>query len=134
MSFIPRILPVTAISCQSGPRAANNSRLLCLSVSRYHAHTPRFVHFATYPLGRRKSSSMASESLNSSEADVREHNRHHSAAPSREGTPYAARAAAGAAAASSFFPLGYREGFSQWVSYQELGHSRRITTNTVYFL
>jgi cardiolipin-specific phospholipase len=37
----------------------------------------------------------------------------------QEGTPYAARAAAGAAAASnSFFPLGYREGFSQWVGCQ----------------
>lgn len=58
---------------------------------------------------------MASESLNPSEADVREHRKHQPAVQRREGTPYAARAAGGAAAAHSFFPLGYREGFSQWV-------------------
>ncbi|KAJ5678821.1 cardiolipin-specific deacylase [Penicillium macrosclerotiorum] len=57
---------------------------------------------------------MASESLNSSQEDVREHSSRNSAARNREGTPYAARAAAGAAVANSFFPLGYREGFSQW--------------------
>ncbi|KAJ6119420.1 cardiolipin-specific deacylase [Penicillium sp. IBT 18751x] len=56
---------------------------------------------------------MASESLNSSESD-QEHHQRRSNTQGREGTPYAARAAAGAAAASSFFPLGYREGFSQW--------------------
>lgn len=35
----------------------------------------------------------------------------------QEGTPYAAGTAAGAAAAASnsLFPLGYREGFNQWV-------------------
>lgn len=44
----------------------------------------------------------------------------------QEGTPYAARAAAGAAAAStSFFPLGYREGFSQWVSHENHNLARR---------
>ncbi|KAJ5106479.1 cardiolipin-specific deacylase [Penicillium angulare] len=57
---------------------------------------------------------MASESLNQSEADVRGQN-HRGPPPNRpEGTPYAARAAAGAKAASAFFPLGYKEGFSQW--------------------
>lgn len=43
----------------------------------------------------------------------------------QEGTPYAARAAVGAAAASnSFFPLGYREGFSQWVGYYGYAHAQ----------
>ncbi|KAJ5477422.1 cardiolipin-specific deacylase [Penicillium diatomitis] len=59
---------------------------------------------------------MASESANSSsQEESRNRRRPSSAMQGEEGTPYAARAAAGAAAASnSFFPLGYREGFSQW--------------------
>jgi cardiolipin-specific phospholipase len=64
---------------------------------------------------------MASESLNSSHEDV--HGRHQRPvenSPERiSRTPYAAQAAAGAAAARAFFPLGYREGFSQWVSYNQ---------------
>jgi cardiolipin-specific phospholipase len=61
---------------------------------------------------------MASESLNSSQEDVRGHHER-SDETSRNGssrTPYATQAAAGAAAARAFFPLGYREGFNQWVS------------------
>lgn len=73
------------------------------------------VPFATLPARLRHSSSMASESINSSQEDVRERREQRSMAQAREGTPYAARAAAGAAAAPSFFPMGYREGFSQWV-------------------
>ncbi|KAF7719910.1 Cardiolipin-specific deacylase [Penicillium ucsense] len=59
---------------------------------------------------------MASESANSSsQEESRDRRRPSSPMQGEEGTPYAARAAAGAAAASnSFFPLGYREGFSQW--------------------
>ncbi|KAJ6036474.1 cardiolipin-specific deacylase [Penicillium herquei] len=57
---------------------------------------------------------MASESLKSSDTDVREHSNRSSSQQGREGTPYAAGAAAGARAANAFFPLGYREGFSQW--------------------
>ncbi|ODM23910.1 hypothetical protein SI65_01500 [Aspergillus cristatus] len=48
---------------------------------------------------------MASESLDSSESHAHDHGR-------RESTPYAARG--GLAAGSGWFPLGYREGFSQW--------------------
>ncbi|EKV11200.1 Alpha/beta hydrolase, putative [Penicillium digitatum] len=58
---------------------------------------------------------MASESLNSSHEDV--HGRHQRPGennPERtSGSPHATQAA-GAAAARAFFPLGYREGFSQW--------------------
>lgn len=49
---------------------------------------------------------MASESLDSSESHAHNHGR-------RDSTPYAARG--GLAAGSGWFPLGYREGFSQWV-------------------
>ncbi|KAK5787834.1 hypothetical protein VI817_010331 [Penicillium citrinum] len=59
---------------------------------------------------------MASGSLDSSEREAHEHSNRTSDQENRSGTPYAARAAAGAAVANSFFPLGYREGFSQWVS------------------
>ncbi|KAJ5929110.1 cardiolipin-specific deacylase [Penicillium verhagenii] len=56
---------------------------------------------------------MASESLKSSETDV--HGSRLSSSRSRERTPHAAGAAAGPNAPSpAFFPLGYREGFSQW--------------------
>lgn len=51
---------------------------------------------------------MASESLDSSDGDVRGRGR-------RDSTPYAARGASGPAARPAWFPLGYREGFSQWV-------------------
>lgn len=72
--------------------------------------------FATSTLKYHPASTMASESLNSSDGDAREHSNRSSSSENRGGTPYAARAAAGAAVANSFFPLGYREGFSQWVS------------------
>ncbi|KGO44636.1 hypothetical protein PEX1_002220 [Penicillium expansum] len=59
---------------------------------------------------------MASESLNSSHEDV--HRRHQRPGENNtegiSGSPYANQAAAGAAAARTLFPLGYREGFSQW--------------------
>ncbi|KOS37737.1 hypothetical protein ACN38_g11467 [Penicillium nordicum] len=75
----------------------------------------RSVVFATLPR-RRRLSSMASESLNSSHEDV--HGRHQPPVennPERiSGNPYATQAATGAAAARAFFPLGYREGFNQW--------------------
>lgn len=78
---------------------------------------PRSVVFATLPR-RQLLSSMASESLNSSHEDV--HGRHQRPGennPERtSGSPHATQAA-GAAAARAFFPLGYREGFSQWVSH-----------------
>lgn len=51
---------------------------------------------------------MASESIDSSDGDVRTPGR-------REGTPYAARSPSGPAARPAWFPLGYKEGFSQWV-------------------
>ncbi|KAJ5579228.1 cardiolipin-specific deacylase [Penicillium hetheringtonii] len=57
---------------------------------------------------------MASGSLDSSEREAHERSNRTSDQENRSGTPYAARAAAGAAVANSFFPLGYREGFSQW--------------------
>ncbi|CAG7923688.1 unnamed protein product [Penicillium olsonii] len=57
---------------------------------------------------------MASESLNSSREDVRGQRSERNSSDSSQGTPYAASAAAGAAAARAMFPLGYREGFSQW--------------------
>ncbi|KAJ5085899.1 cardiolipin-specific deacylase [Penicillium argentinense] len=96
----------------SGSRTAP-SRLAPRHIAQYWACTPRLASFATSIPSHRQASTMASESLNPSDRDAREHNRN-SNPNGREGTPYAARAAAGAAAASSFFPLGYREGFSQW--------------------
>ncbi|KAJ5893768.1 cardiolipin-specific deacylase [Penicillium taxi] len=57
---------------------------------------------------------MASETMNTSDADARSHSGRSSPTNGRESTPFAANTAAGAAAAASFFPLGYREGFSQW--------------------
>lgn len=87
------------------------------SVSRHQAKS-RSVVFATLPR-RQRLASMASESLNSSHEDV--HRRHQRPGENNtegiSGSPYANQAAAGAAAARTLFPLGYREGFSQWVSY-----------------
>jgi hypothetical protein len=77
---------------------------------------PHSAPLATYTQKCRLASTMASESLNTAEREAREHSNRSSSSEDRTGTPYAARAAAGAAAANSFFPLGYREGFSQWVS------------------
>ncbi|CAI7620968.1 unnamed protein product [Penicillium glandicola] len=80
-----------------------------------HQATRRSAIYATLPRAYRLSS-MASESLNSSQEDI--HGRHQR--PSRNntenisGSPYATHATAGAAAARALFPLGYREGFSQW--------------------
>jgi hypothetical protein len=83
----------------------------------------RSAVFATLPR-RQRLSSMASESLNSSHEDV--HGRHQRPVennPERiSRSPYATQAATGAAAARAFFPLGYREGFSQWVSYNRGTH------------
>lgn len=114
MSLASQRLPVTSIH-RPDSRVVNIFQSALLPVSRRWAHTSRSVLFATYAFKRRQSSAMASESLNPSETD-QEHHQRRSNTQGREGTPYAARAAAGAAAASSFFPLGYREGFSQWVS------------------
>ncbi|KAJ5713830.1 cardiolipin-specific deacylase [Penicillium malachiteum] len=113
MRIVARILPVTGNICLSGSHKVTFTRLAPL-LARQRAYTQRFVLFATYSTGRRKSSSMASESLKSSDGDVREHGNRSSSQQGREGTPYAAGAAAGARAANAFFPLGYREGFSQW--------------------
>ncbi|KAJ5572133.1 hypothetical protein N7535_005793 [Penicillium sp. DV-2018c] len=59
---------------------------------------------------------MASESFNSSQEDRHGHQQHSVGrnAQQSHGTPYATQAAAGASAARVLFPLGYREGFSQW--------------------
>lgn len=119
MNLASQTLLLTRSIGPSGYRTGNISRLISPPVSRLWAHTPRPVLFATDTSRRRQSSTMASESLDSSESDAREHRQHRNSTEGREGTPYAARAAAGAAAASSFFPLGYREGFSQWVSRPE---------------
>ncbi|KAJ5121998.1 CCAAT-binding factor complex subunit HapC [Penicillium atrosanguineum] len=112
MSLASQRLLITSIHLPES-RTVNIFRLALLPVSRRWAHISRPVLFATYALKPRQSSTMASESLNSSESD-QEHHQRRSNTQGQEGTPYAARAAAGAAAASSFFPLGYREGFSQW--------------------
>jgi len=113
MRIVARIIPVTEITCRPGARTVNFTRFPLLAQRVY---TTRPALFATYSIGRRKSSSMASESLNSSQTDVRDHGDRGSPSQSRERLPHAAGAAAGAKAASpAFFPLGYREGFSQWV-------------------
>lgn len=113
MRILARIIPVTEISCRSGAHTVNFTRFPLLAQRVY---TTRPALFATYSIGRRKSSSMASESLNSSQTDVRDHDNRGSTSQSRDRLPHAAGAAAGAKAASpAFFPLGYREGFSQWV-------------------
>lgn len=51
---------------------------------------------------------MASESLDSSDSSVRDRGQ-------RATTPDAVRGSSGPAARPAWFPLGYREGFSQWV-------------------
>ncbi|KAL4810752.1 Alpha/Beta hydrolase protein [Aspergillus unguis] len=56
---------------------------------------------------------MASESLNSSQGEYQGRNQENSAA---ESVPHAARGAAATPTPMSWFPLGYREGFSQWWS------------------
>lgn len=129
MSLVLQHLSGRETICQSGYCAATFVRSRCQPASRYRDNSPRLIPFATYTPGPRNSSSMASESLNQSDADMHQHHQQHSsAALHREGTPYAARAAAGAAAATTtYFPLGYREGFSQWVSQQHTNtmvHSR----------
>ncbi|KAJ5861008.1 uncharacterized protein N7529_008318 [Penicillium soppii] len=101
--------------CLSHLRTGSRSKTLSpFSTANYWVR-PRFDVVAT--LTRRcRHSSMASESLNSSQEDVRGHHER-SDETSRNGssrTPYATQAAAGAAAARAFFPLGYREGFNQW--------------------
>lgn len=117
-------LLLTETSCLPNLRVAGSSLRLIppFSVSYYRAQ-PRLVVFATVPLGHRHSS-MASESLNSSQEDVhgreqRSQRSQRTSTPPPPGVPYATQAAAGAAAARALFPLGYREGFSQWVSYNQ---------------
>jgi hypothetical protein len=113
--------------CLSHLRTGSRSRLVLPFSNPKYWIRPRFDEFATLPRGHRHSS-MASESLNSSQEDVRGH-QHRSDGNSSDGssgTPYATQAAAGAAAARAFFPLGYREGFNQWVSHDfqtKLPHS-----------
>lgn len=125
MSVASQLLPATETICQFGSRSVNPLRSINLPVSRGWANPARLVAFATYSLGHRKYSSMTSESLNPSQDESREQRRRSSPMQGQEGTPYAARAAAGAAAASNaFFPLGYREGFSQWVSHEDYNHSQ----------
>ncbi|EAW23371.1 putative alpha/beta hydrolase [Aspergillus fischeri NRRL 181] len=57
---------------------------------------------------------MTSESLNSSKDDLHDRAHHGPYVSQQESTPYAARGANAAAVRSSWFPLGYREGFNQW--------------------
>jgi len=125
MGLVSQNLPLTRSIGPSSSRIVNISRLILLPVSRHWAHTPCPVHLAIYTFCRR-SSTMASESWNSSESD-RENGQRRDSMHVREGTPYATRAAAGATAASSFFPLGYREGFSQWVSKPSGACAHRIS-------
>ncbi|KAJ5244269.1 hypothetical protein N7489_004365 [Penicillium chrysogenum] len=102
--------------CSPNLRTAGiTSRLASPYSVPQHQTKPRSAVFATHPR-RHRLSSMASESLNSSHEDVHgHHQRPVENNPERiSRTPYAAQAAAGAAAARAFFPLGYREGFSQW--------------------
>ncbi|KAL4922722.1 Alpha/Beta hydrolase protein [Aspergillus aurantiobrunneus] len=56
---------------------------------------------------------MASESLNSSQSGLQDRNQQSSAA---DNVPHAARGAAATPTPMAWFPLGYREGFSQWWS------------------
>ncbi|KAJ5788535.1 hypothetical protein N7457_003525 [Penicillium paradoxum] len=93
----------------------STSRFIATFSISQHRAKPCTVVFATLPR-ERQHSSMASESLNSSQEDIHRHQRRADGThvPATTGTPYAAQAAAGAAAARAFFPLGYREGFSQW--------------------
>lgn len=83
--------------------------LLTLQVARQTDSPLRHsASFASLEPGSslRQISSMASERLDSSESHAHDHGR-------RDSTPYAARG--GLAAGSGWFPLGYKEGFSQWV-------------------
>ncbi|PYI00147.1 putative alpha/beta hydrolase [Aspergillus ellipticus CBS 707.79] len=57
---------------------------------------------------------MASESLSPSASDFQDRGRQQSVASSRESIPHSARGASATPAPSAWFPLGYREGFSQW--------------------
>lgn len=56
---------------------------------------------------------MASESLNSSRGEFQDRNQQNSAA---DNVPHAARGTAATPSPMAWFPLGYREGFSQWWS------------------
>lgn len=115
MSVVSPLLTATEPLCQFGSVSANTVRSIIYPVSRSWVNPAHPAAFAT-SIGHRQFSSMASESLNSTQEESHEHTRHRSPMQGQEGMPYAARAAAGAAAASnSFFPLGYREGFHQWV-------------------
>ncbi|KAE8350389.1 Alpha/Beta hydrolase protein [Aspergillus coremiiformis] len=59
---------------------------------------------------------MASESLESSKDDLRDRGEPGPYSSGQDGTPHAARGASATPAPSAWFPLGYREGFSQWWS------------------
>lgn len=105
------------------------STLISRPVAQQHwVDCPHSAPLATYTQKCRLASTMASESLNSSEREAREHSNRTSSSEDRTGTPYAAKAAAGAAAANSFFPLGYREGFSQWVSCLQMRPKEILST------
>jgi hypothetical protein len=56
---------------------------------------------------------MASESINSSQGEFQDRSQQGSA---NDSVPHAARGTSATPAPMSWFPLGYREGFSQWVS------------------
>lgn len=112
MSTTARLLPATGNICCSGFRASSASLRIKPPVQRWGPTSTRFVRFATRST-RRQASSMASESYNSSDSDARNQSGRNS--PTGENAPYAARAKAGSSVSNSFFPMGYREGFSQWV-------------------
>lgn len=117
MSATVQLLLAETICLPNLRIAGTTSRLASLFSATQHQAKPCSAVFATLPRGHRLSS-MASESLNSSHENVHGRDQHlgESNIERTPGTPYAAQAAAGAAAARAFFPLGYREGFSQWVS------------------
>lgn len=122
MNITAQLLLATESACQSGYRSVQYSRLSSLPALRPGTLHLRFATFATYPPRRRRRlAPMASDPLNPSDSDGGDKNSR-SISRGREGTPFASRAAAGATAASSLFPMGYREGFSQWVSRRGFAH------------
>ena len=85
------------------------ARLLSLPI---HAPRLRAPSTPNIVVSRRLTSSMASESLNSSRGELQDQNQQSSSANT---IPHAARGAAATPSPMAWFPLGYKEGFSQWV-------------------
>jgi hypothetical protein len=86
---------------------------------------PRLLASSNPRLRGRYTYSMASESLESSKGELRDRGEY---ASQQDGTPHAARGASATPASSAWFPLGYREGFSQWVCYQSREEAQVLVT------